>query len=200
MVKNNQILKIKKLISKLASTDSRILISGPTGSGKELLARKKIHKNSQRNKKPFIVINGALLRGDNYEIELFGSENNDGSITYGFLEKAKDGTLLIDEVFEIPLDTQAKILRILIDQKFKRFNGKEDIYVNVRIISSTSKDLKNEVLMGNFREDLFHRLNVVPIEIPSLISRSDDIPLLIDYFQTKLSEINGIPKIEINVK
>ena len=195
---NNQILKIKKLINKLGSTDSRILISGPTGSGKELLARK-IHKNSQRNKKPFIVINGALLREDNYEKELFGSENSDGTITYGFLEKAKGGTLLIDEVSEIPLDTQAKILRILIDQKFKRSNGKDDIYVNVRVISSTSKDLKNEVLMGNFREDLFHRLNVVPIDIPSLYSRSDDIPLLIDYFQTKLSEINGIPKIEINV-
>ncbi len=195
---NNQVLKIKKLITKLGSTDSRILISGPTGSGKELLARK-IHKNSQRNIKPFIVINGALLRGDNYEKELFGSENTDGTITYGFLEKAKGGTLLIDEVSEIPLDTQAKILRILIDQKFKRSNGKQDIYVNVRIISSTSKDLKNEVLMGNFREDLFHRLNVVPIDIPSLHSRSDDIPLLIDYFQKKLSEINGIPKIEINV-
>ena len=195
---NNQILKIKKLITKLGSTDSRILISGPTGSGKELLARK-IHKKSQRNKKPFIVINGALLGGDNYEKELFGCENTDGTITYGFLEKAKGGTLLIDEVSEIPLDTQAKILRILIDQKFKRSNGKEDIYVNVRVISSTSKDLKNEVLMGNFREDLFHRLNVVPIDIPSLHSRSDDIPLLIDYFQKKLSEINGIPKIEINV-
>ncbi len=195
---NNQILKIKKLITKLGSTDSRILISGPTGSGKELLARK-IHRKSQRNKKPFIIINGALLRGDNYEKELFGSENLDGTITYGFLEKAKGGTLLIDEVSEIPLDTQAKILRILIDQKFKRSNGKEDIYVNVRVISSTSKDLKNEVLIGNFREDLFHRLNVVPIDIPSLNSRSDDIPLLIDYFQTKLSEINGIPKIEINV-
>ena len=195
---NNQILKIKKLITKLATTDSRILIFGPTGSGKELLARK-IHKNSQRNKKPFIVINGALLRGDNYELELFGSENSDGSTTYGFLEKAKGGTILIDEVSEIPLDTQAKILRILIDQKFKRCNGRDDIFVNVRIISSTSKDLKNEVLMGNFREDLFHRLNVVPIEIPSLNLRSDDIPLLIDYFQTKLSEINGIPKIEIDV-
>ena len=195
---NNQILKIKKLITKLATTDSRILIFGPTGSGKELLAIK-IHKNSQRNKKPFIVINGALLRGDNYELELFGSENSDGSTTYGFLEKAKGGTILIDEVSEIPLDTQAKILRILIDQKFKRCNGRDDIFVNVRIISSTSKDLKNEVLMGNFREDLFHRLNVVPIEIPSLNLRSDDIPLLIDYFQTKLSEINGIPKIEIDV-
>ena len=196
--KNIQILKIKKLITKLASTDSRILISGPTGSGKELLARK-IHKYSQRNKKPFIVVNGALLKGDKYDSDLFGEENSDGTTTYGFLEKAKGGTLLIDEVSEIPLDTQAKILRILIDQKFKRINGKEDIYVNVRIISSTSKDLKNEVLMGNFREDLFHRLNVVPIELPSLSSRSDDIPLLIDYFQKKLSEINGIPKIEINV-
>ena len=195
---NNQILKIKKLITKLASTDSRILISGPTGSGKELLARK-IHKNSQRNKKPFIVVNGALLKGDKYDSELFGSENSDGTITYGFLEKARGGTLLIDEVSEIPLDTQAKILRILIDQKFKRLLGKEDIHVNVRIISSTSKDLKNEVLMGNFREDLFHRLNVVPIELPSLSSRTDDIPLLIDYFQKKLSDINGIPKIEINV-
>ena len=196
--KNSQILKIKKLITKLASTDSRILISGPTGSGKELLARK-IHKYSQRNKKPFIVVNGALLKGDKYDSDLFGLENSDGTTTYGFLEKAKGGTLLIDEVSEIPLDTQAKILRILIDQKFKRLNGKEDIYVNVRIISSTSKDLKNEVLIGNFREDLFHRLNVVPIEIPSLSSRSDDIPLLIDYFQKKLSDINGIPKIEINV-
>ena len=196
--KNIQILKIKKLITKLASTDSRILISGPTGSGKELLARK-IHKYSQRNKKPFIVVNGALLKGDKYDSDLFGVENFDGTTTYGFLEKAKGGTLLIDEVSEIPLDTQAKILRILIDQKFKRLNGKEDVYVNVRIISSTSKDLKNEALIGNFREDLFHRLNVVPIEIPSLSSRSDDIPLLIDYFQKKLSEINGIPKIEINV-
>ena len=195
--KNSQILKIKKLINKLASTDSRILISGPTGSGKELLARK-IHKYSQRNKNPFIVVNGALLKGDKYDTDLFGLENPDGTITYGFLEKAKGGTLLIDEISEIPLDTQAKVLRILIDQKFKRLNGKEDIYVNVRIISSTSKDLKNEVLIGNFREDLFHRLNVVPIEIPSLSSRSDDIPLLIDYFQKKLSDINGIPKIEIN--
>ena len=144
-------------------------------------------------------MNGALLQPDNYEIELFGSENSDGNIIYGFLEKAKGGTLLIDEVSEIPLDTQAKILRVLIDQKFKRINGKEDIYVNVRIISSTSKDLKNEVLLGNFREDLYHRLNVVPIEIPSLNLRSGDIPLLIKYFQKKISQINGIPEVEINV-
>ncbi len=193
-----QIVKIKKLVKKLSTADSRVLIFGPTGSGKELLARK-IHKVSQRNKEPFIVINGALLQPSNYETELFGSENPDGSVTYGFLEKAKGGTLLIDEVSEIPLDTQAKILRVLMDQKFRRINGKEDIHVNVRIISSTSKNLKNEVLIGNFREDLFHRLNVVPIEIPSLNSRGEDIPLLIKYFQKKISEINGTPEIEINV-
>ena len=193
-----QIVKIKKLVKKLSTADSRVLIFGPTGSGKELLARK-IHKVSQRNKEPFIVINGALLQPSNYETELFGSENPDGSVTYGFLEKAKGGTLLIDEVSEIPLDTQAKILRVLMDQKFRKINGKEDIYVNVRIISSTSKNLKNEVLIGNFREDLFHRLNVVPIEIPSLNSRGEDIPLLIKYFQKKISEINGTPEIEINV-
>ncbi len=194
---SNQIVKIKKLINKLSSTDSRILITGPTGSGKELLARK-IHKNSQRSKEPFVVLNGALLQPDNYENELFGSSNSDGNITIGFLEKAKNGTLLIDEVSEIPLDTQAKILRVLIDQKFKRMNDNKDIYVNTRIISSTSKDLKNEVALGNFREDLYHRLNVVPIELPKLSSRTEDIPLLIKYFQKKVSEINGIPEIEIN--
>ena len=195
---NTQIVKIKKLITKLSSTDSRILIYGPTGSGKELLARK-IHKNSQRRNEPFVILNGALLQPDNYEIELFGSDNSDGTVTHGFLEKTKGGTLLIDEVSEIPLDTQAKILRALIDQKFKRLNGNEDIHVNIRIISSTSKDLKNEVMLGNFREDLYHRLNVVPIEIPSLNSRTDDIPLLIKYFQKKIAEINGISEIEINV-
>ncbi|MBO6482327.1 MAG: sigma-54-dependent Fis family transcriptional regulator [Pelagibacteraceae bacterium] len=196
---NSQILKIKKLITKLSSTDSRILIFGPTGSGKELVARK-IHKNSSRSREPFVVLNGALLQPDNYELELFGSENHDGTITYGFLEKAKNGTLLIDEVSEIPLDTQAKILRVLIDQKFKRINGKKDIFVNTRIISSTSKDLKNEIAIGNFREDLYHRLNVVPIEIPKLNSRTEDIPLLIKYFQKKIAEINGMPEIDINVE
>jgi two-component system nitrogen regulation response regulator NtrX len=196
---NSQILKIKKSITKLSSTDSRVLIFGPTGSGKELVARK-IHKSSSRSRKPFVVLSGSLLQPDNYELELFGSENADGTITYGFLEKAKDGTLLIDEISEIPLDTQAKILRVLIDQKFKRINGKKDIFVDTRIISSTSKDLKNEIAVGNFREDLYHRLNVVPIEIPKLNSRTEDIPLLIKYFQKKIAEINGMPEIDINVE
>ena len=196
---NSQILKIKKLITKLSSTDSRILIFGPTGSGKELVARK-IHKNSLRSREPFVVLNGALLQPDNYELELFGSENHDGTITHGFLEKAKNGTLLVDEVSEIPLDTQAKILRVLNDQKFKRINGKKDIFVNTRIMSSTSKNLKNEIAIGNFREDLYHRLNVVPIEIPKLNSRTEDIPLLIKYFQKKIAEINGMPEININAE
>jgi two-component system nitrogen regulation response regulator NtrX len=197
--KDSQILKIKKLIVKLSSTDGRILIFGPTGSGKELVARK-IHKNSSRSKEPFVVLSGALLQPNNYELELFGSENGDGTTTYGFLEKAKNGTLLIDEISEIPLDIQAKILRVLIDQKFKRINGKKDIFVNTRIISSTSKDLKNEIAIGNFREDLYHRLNVVPIEMPKLNSRVEDIPLLIKYFQKKIAEINGMPEIDINTE
>ena len=165
---SNQIIKIKKLINKLSATDSRVLVTGPTGSGKELVARK-IHKNSDRSKNPFIVLNGASLQPENYELELFGSDNKNGSITYGFLEKAANGTLLIDEVSEIPLETQAKILRVLIDQKFKRINGTHDIKVDVRILSSTSKDIKNEIKNGNFREDLFHRLNVFQIDVDPLI-------------------------------
>ena len=144
-----------------------IAIDGPAGSGKELVARQ-IHKKSLRSNKPFIVVNGALLDPAKYELELFGSENSDGTINYGFFEKAKDGTLLIDEICEIPLETQAKILRVLIDQKFKRVNGFKEINVNVRIISTSSKSIREEVDKGNFREDLYHRLNVVPIILPSL--------------------------------
>ena len=130
------IIKIKKTIDKLATSDSRILISGPTGSGKELIARK-IHKKSQRTKEPFIILNAALLKEKTYEKELFGQELNDGNISFGALERANKGTLLIDEVSEIPYETQANVLRVLIDQKFKRLNGSKDINVNIRIISSS---------------------------------------------------------------
>jgi two-component system, NtrC family, nitrogen regulation response regulator NtrX len=194
---NIEIIKIKKTIEKMSSADSRVMISGDTGTGKELLARK-IHKNSLRSKFPFVVLNAALLQEKKYEKELFGKENADGSITYGILEKANKGTLLIDEVSEIPLETQASILRVLIDQKFKRINGSNDIYVNIRIISSTSKNLQELISKGDFREDLFHRLNVVPIELPPLRSRTEDIPLLINYFKKKLSEINGVAEINID--
>ncbi len=195
--KNNEITKIKQTIQKLSLTESRVLISGQTGTGKELVARK-IHKNSPRNNNPFIVLNAALLKEKKYEKELFGEEFKDGNIDYGSLERANHGTLLIDEVSEIPIETQASVLRVLIDQKFKRINGSKDINVNIRIISSTSKDLGQLVSSGKFREDLFHRLNVVPINLPPLQSRTEDIPLLIDYFKKKIAEINGVPEANID--
>ena len=179
--RSQNISSIKDQINKLALSDSRIFITGPTGSGKELIARK-IHTKSSRSENPFIILNGALLDVKKYEQELFGEELKDGSISYGALEKASGGFLLIDEVTEIPLETQSKILRIVIDQKFKRINGNHDIKVDVRIVCSTSKDIKKEILHGNFREDLFHRLNVFNINIDPLSKRIEDIPLLIDYF------------------
>ena len=195
--KSPSIIKTKKIIDKLATSESRVLISGPTGSGKELVARK-IHKNSPRSRESFEILNAALLKEKTYEKELFGEEI-DGNISFGALERANKGTLLIDEVSEIPFETQANILRVLIDQKFKRLNGSKYINVNIRLISSTSKNLKELVELGKFREDLFHRLNVVPIELNSLTSRTEDIPLLIEYFKEKLSDINGVqlPKIDI---
>ena len=197
--KSATILKVKKIIDKLSTSESRVLISGPTGSGKELVARK-IHKNSSRTKEPFVIINAALLKEKTYEKELFGEEFEDGNISFGSLERANRGTLLIDEVSEIPFETQANVLRVLIDQKFKRVNGSKDIYVNIRLISSTSKDLSILVKEGKFREDLYHRLNVMPVELTSLTSRTEDIPLLIEYFKSKLSDINGVQKPDIDIK
>ncbi len=196
---SSSMTKVKKTIEKLSNTESRVLITGPTGSGKELVARK-IHKLSLRNKESFVVINAASLKENTYEKELFGQEFEDGMISFGALDRANRGTLLIDELTEIPLETQANILRVLIDQKFKRVNGKKDVNVNIRIISSTSKNLLKEVSNGKFREDLFHRLNVVPIELTSLNSRSEDIPELINYFKRKVSEINGVHEIDIDTK
>ncbi len=195
--KSPGITRVKKIIEKLSTSESRVLISGPTGSGKELVARK-IHKNSSRSKESFIIINAALLKENTYEKELFGEEFEDGNISFGALERANKGTLLIDEVSEIPYETQANVLRVLIDQKFKRLNGSKDISVNIRLISSTSKDLEELVKINKFREDLYHRLNVIPIELNPLTSRTEDIPLLIEYFVEKLSEINGVQKTKIN--
>ena len=194
--KSQNILTIREQINKLSNSESRIFISGPTGSGKELIARK-IHKNSKRSKEPFVILNGALLDVRKYEKELFGEEKNDGSISYGALENASGGILLIDEVTEIPLETQSKILRVLIDQKFKRINGNHNIKVNVRIICSTSKNVKKEIKDGNFREDLFHRLNVFQIDIEPLSNRIEDIPLLIEYFSEKISKNYNIKKFTI---
>ena len=195
--KSSSIMKLKEQINKLTLTESRVFILGPAGSGKELVARK-IHKNSNRAKKALIILSGALLDPEKYELELFGSENKDGTIHYGAFEKASGGILLIDEVSEIPLETQGKILRVLTDQKFKRINGNHDISVNVRIISSSSKNIRKEINDGNFREDLYHRLNVVPIILEPLRNRTEDIPLLIDYFSKIISETYGISKLKID--
>jgi two-component system nitrogen regulation response regulator NtrX len=194
---SKNILTIRDQIDKISLTESRILLNGPSGSGKELVARK-IHKNSKRNNKPFVILNGALLDSNKYELELFGEEKDNGSISYGALEKANRGTLLIDQVSEIPLDIQSKILRVLTDQKFKRLNGNSDVNVDVRLICSSSKDLKEEIKIGNFREDLYHRLNVFEINIKSLNERISDIPLLIKYFSKKISQSYNIKELEID--
>ena len=194
---SKNILAIREQIDKISLTESRILINGPSGSGKELVARK-IHKKSKRANKPFVILNGALLDANKYELELFGEDKENGSISYGALEKANKGTLLIDQISEIPLDIQSKILRVLVDQKFKRLNGNNDIFVDVRLICSSSKDLKDEIRNGNFREDLYHRLNVFEINIKSLNERISDIPLLIKYFSKKISDSYNIRKLEID--
>ncbi len=195
---STNIEKIKEQITKLSATESRIFINGPTGCGKELIARK-IHKLSKRNNQSFVILNGALLDVKKYELELFGEEKSNGSISYGALEKSSGGTLLIDEVSEIPLETQSKILRVLIDQKFKRINGDHDINVDVRIICSSTKNIKNEISLGNFREDLFHRLNVFQIDVEPLNKRISDISLLIDYFSKKIAENYNLKKFNIDI-
>ncbi len=195
--KSSNITSIRDQIEKLSQSESRVFISGPTGSGKELISRK-IYKNSKRKNGPFIIINGALLDTKKYELELFGEEKYDGSIIYGALEKASGGVLLIDEVTEIPLETQSKILRVIIDQKFKRLNSNHDIKVDVRIICCNSKDIYKEIKNGNFREDLYHRLNVFNIKIDPLNKRIEDIPLLTDYFIENICKTYNYKKFSIS--
>ena len=193
---SQNIQKIREQIEKLSTSETRVFINGPTGSGKELIARK-IHKNSKRNKGPFIILNGALLDVKKYELELFGEEKNNGSIIYGAFEKSTKGILLIDEVTEIPLETQSKILRVLTDQKFKRINGNHDIKVDVRIICSTSKNIHEEIKLGNFREDLFHRLNVFNINIEPLKNRIEDVSLLVEYFSERIAKNYNLKQFDL---
>ena len=198
LIGNSENIKnIKDQIKKISISESRIFINGPTGTGKELIARK-IHKESKRQKGPFIILNGALLDKEKYELELFGEEKSDGSISYGALEKSTGGILLIDEISEIPLVTQAKILRVLTDQKFKRIEGSHDINVDVRVICASSKNIKKEIENGNFREDLYHRLNVFEINIQPLKNRISDIPLLVEYFSEKISTNYNLKKMNID--
>ena len=191
-------VKLRNTIEKFSKTDSRILIFGPAGSGKELVGRL-IHEASSRSNNSFKVVNGAILDPNHFDFELFGSENNDKIIS-GIFEKTNNGTLLIDNISDVPLQTQGKILRVLSDQKFHRVNGANEISVNIRVMCSTSKNLKDEIASGNFREDLFHRINVIPIQTPYLKDVKEDIPLLVDYFVKRISDTNGLKPIVINSK
>lgn len=184
--------KLRQNIDKVAKTGSRVLISGPPGSGKELAARQ-IHLQSARKDSPFVIVNASTLSPENVETELFGIENRDGTIEkIGVFEKAHTGTLLIDEIAEMPIATQAKLLRVLIDQSFMRFGGSKEVNVDVRLISLTNKNLRDEINKGNFREDLYHRLNVVSIDIPSLQERVEDIKILAEYFNSSFSLSLGL--------
>lgn len=195
---SSTLVKLRNSIEKFSKTDSRILIFGPAGSGKELVGRL-IHEASSRSNNSFKVVNGAILDPNHFDFELFGSENNDKIIS-GIFEKTNNGTLLIDNISDVPLQTQGKILRVLSDQKFHRVNGANEISVNIRVMCSTSKNLKEEIASGNFREDLFHRINVIPIQTPYLKNVKEDIPLLVDYFIKRISDTNGIKPISINSK
>jgi two-component system nitrogen regulation response regulator NtrX len=195
---SSTLVKLRNSIEKFSKTDSRILIFGPAGSGKELVGRL-IHEASSRSNNSFKVVNGAILDPNHFDFELFGSENNDKIIS-GIFEKTNNGTLLIDNISDVPLQTQGKILRVLSDQKFHRVNGANEISVNIRVMCSTSKNLKEEILSGNFREDLFHRINVIPIQTPYLKDVKEDIPLLTDYFIKRISDTDGLKPIEINSK
>ena len=189
------IAQLRQTIERVAPTNSRILIVGPSGSGKELTART-IHESSARANGPFIVINAATITPERMETELFGVERSHGSEERkpGALEDAHGGTLFIDDVAELPRETQNKILRVLVDQTFQRVGGSVKIAVDVRIVSSTSRNLETEIAEGKFREDLYHRLSVVPIRVPPLSERREDIPDLVEYFMDQISNTTGLPK------
>jgi two-component system nitrogen regulation response regulator NtrX len=185
--------QLRTQIERVAPTNSRIMISGASGTGKELVARM-IHKLSNRSGGPFVAINAATITPEAMEIALFGTEQSgDQARKIGALEEAHGGTLYLDEVGDMPRETQNKILRVLVDQSFTRVGGSTRVQVDVRVISSTARDLKRDIEEGQFREDLFHRLAVVPIRVPSLAERRDDIPLLITHFMEQISRSAGLP-------
>ena len=184
---SSHVVQLKQKIMKIAATNSRVLISGQSGSGKELIARL-LHENSLRAKGPFKAVNAASIIPERVEEELFGVEDDDGNLNkIGLLERAHNGTLYLDEVADMPIETQGKLLRLLVEQRFRRLGGKHDVQVDVRVITSSSRDLFKEVNLGHFREDLFHRLNVMPLEAPPLKERREDIPELVEHFITQLA-------------
>ena len=193
---SKSISAIKEMISKVAPTDARVLITGANGSGKELVARQ-LHEKSERTKAPFVEVNCAAIPSELIESELFGHEK--GAFTsahklrQGKFEQADKGTLFLDEIGDMSLSAQAKVLRALQENKISRVGSDKEIKVDVRILAATNKDLQDEISKGNFREDLFHRLNVIPIKVPSLNERKDDIPILVDYFLDLICKDQGLP-------
>jgi two-component system, NtrC family, nitrogen regulation response regulator NtrX len=186
--------QLRQTIERVAPTNARVLITGAPGSGKELAART-LHDASARASGPFVVINAATITPDTMEAELFGIEAEGGrGRRVGALEEAHGGTLYLDEVADMPRETQNRILRVLVDQNFQRVGGTTRVHVDVRVISSTSRDLSAEIGEGRFREDLFHRLSVVPVRVPALLERREDVPELIDFFMEQISAATGLPR------
>ncbi|MFT4077650.1 MAG: sigma-54 dependent transcriptional regulator [Asticcacaulis sp.] len=185
---------LRSTIAKVAPANSRIMISGPAGSGKELVARM-IHEISPRAKCEFVPISAAGMTPERLDVELFGEEGDGGRPRkIGVFERAHGGTLFLDEVADMPPESQSRILRVLVEQRFTRVGGAQDVQVDVRVISSTSKDLSSEITAGRFREDLFHRLNVVPVRVPGLSERRGDIAELVQYFIDRISAAQGLPR------
>ena len=187
---------IQSAISKIAPTGSRIMITGPAGSGKEVIARL-IHENSYRNSGPFVVVNSSMMRPDSFEMELFGTEQGypktGNPRRIGTFERAHNGTLFFDEVADMPLETQGKMVRVIQEQSFERVGGRTRVEVDVRVISASNRDLSEEIHAKRFREDLFYRLNVVPIVMPALRDRREDIPELASHFMQRAAESSGLP-------
>lgn len=196
------ITQVRQAIERVAPTSSRVLVSGPAGVGKEVVARF-VHSHSRRSAGPFVVLNCATMQPERMESELFGFEigaAGPGSpAKVGTFERAHGGTLLLDEVSDMPLETQGKIVRVLQEQSFERVGGQIRVEVDVRVLATTSKDLKEEIGAGRFREDLFYRLNVVPVRVAPLRERREDIPLLAKFFMERAAEIAGVPPREIGV-
>lgn len=183
------ITNLSRTIERVGPTGSRVLITGPAGSGKEIVARL-IHRNSKRSGAPFVVVNCASLQPDRLQEYLFGG--NESSANGGVFDQADGGTLLLDEVADMPLETQSRIIRILQEQRFERGHGQGQVEVDVRVISTTNRDLKQEIRDGRFREELFYRLAVVPVDVPSLSDRREDIPDLARYFMERGAQTAGI--------